>query len=237
MKTDPDQIIKKRKQNYSKRNLAVTDQAMENISDVTVEECTKSRYITPMRLKYKQNGSGKIWDAMQVHNSVAVLLFNKSTDSFIFVRQFRPAIYLNNSKTEQKNDEVIIDTDKFPGSLGITYELCAGLIDKDVSPTEIAKMEIHEECGFDVPMESIEHVTSYRSGVGTTGSKQYLFYAEVTEEMRTGKGGGVLEEGEMIDVIEIPKSEVMTFVMDENINRPIGMMFAVLWYFQNKTKS
>lgn len=76
---------------------------------------------------------------------------------------FFPAIYLNNSKTEQKNDEVlIIDTDKFPGSLGITYELCAGLIDKDVSPTEIAKMEIHEECGFDVPMESIEHVTSYR---------------------------------------------------------------------------
>lgn len=68
-------------------------------------------------------------------------------------------------------------------------------------------------------------------------SKQYLFYAEVTEEMRTGKGGGVVEEGEMIDVIEIPKSEVMTFVMDENINRPIGMMFAVLWYFQNKTKS
>lgn len=54
MKTDPDQIIKKRKQNCSKRNLAVTDQAMENISDVTVEECTKSRYITPMRLKYKQ---------------------------------------------------------------------------------------------------------------------------------------------------------------------------------------
>lgn len=54
MKTDPDQIIKKRKQNCSKRNLAVTDQAMENISDVTVEECTKSRYIAPMRLKYKQ---------------------------------------------------------------------------------------------------------------------------------------------------------------------------------------
>lgn len=42
---------------------------------------------------------------------------------------FVPAIYLNNSKTEQKNDGVIIDTDKFPGSLGITYELCAGLID------------------------------------------------------------------------------------------------------------
>ena len=74
----------------------------------------------------------------------------------------------------------------------------------------------------------------FRAGVGTTGSKQYLFYAEVTEEMRTGQGGGIVEEGEMIDVIEIPRSEVMTFVMDESINKPVGIMFAVLWYFQNK---
>nr|XP_022330792.1 uridine diphosphate glucose pyrophosphatase-like isoform X1 [Crassostrea virginica] len=207
---------------------------MDNITDVFVEECTKSRYLKPLRLKYKQNGSGKIWDAMKVHDSIAVLLFNKSKESFVFVKQFRPAIYLNNSETEQKKDSVTIDTNKFPGSLGITYELCAGIIDKDISPAETAKMEIHEECGFDVPLESIEHVTSYRAGVGTTGSKQYLFYAEVTEEMRTGQGGGIVEEGEMIDVIEIPRSEVMTFVMDESINKPVGIMFAVLWYFQNK---
>ncbi|XP_056020555.1 uridine diphosphate glucose pyrophosphatase NUDT14-like isoform X3 [Ostrea edulis] len=184
--------------------------------------------------KVTENGSDKIWDAMQVHNSVAVLLFNKSKDSFVFVKQFRPAIYLNNSETEQKNNKVTINSEKFPGVLGITYELCAGLIDKDASPKEIAKLEILEECGFDVPLESIEHVTSYRAGVGTTGAKQFLFYAEVTEEMRTGKGGGVVEEGEMIDVIEIHKSEAMTFVMDESINKPIGMLFAVLWYFQNK---
>lgn len=49
--------------------------------------------------------------------------------------------------------------------------------------------------------------------------------------MWIGKGGGVVEEGEMIDVIEILKLEVMIFVMDENINRLIGMMFVVLWYF------
>ncbi|XP_062594508.1 uridine diphosphate glucose pyrophosphatase NUDT14-like isoform X2 [Saccostrea cucullata] len=210
---------------------------MERITDVYVEECTKSRYIKPLRLRYKQNREDKIWDLIKEHDDIAILLYNKSNDSFVFVKQFRPAIYLNNCETEQKNDKVTIDSDKYPGSLGITYELCAGLIDKDVSPAEIAKMEILEECGFDVPLDSIEHVTSYRSGVGTTGSKQYFFYAEVTEEMRTGKGGGVEEEGEMIDVIEIPKSEVMTFVMDESINKPVGMVFAVFWYFQNKSNA
>jgi UDP-sugar diphosphatase len=91
----------------------------------------------------------------------------------------------------------------------------------------MCKIFLSQNCKFHYPLN--------RAGVGTTGSKQFLFYAEVTEEMRTGKGGGVVEEGEMIDVIEIHKSEIMRFVMDECINKPIGMMFAVLWYFENKS--
>jgi hypothetical protein len=40
----------------------------------------------------------------------------------------------------------------------------------------------------------------------------------------------------MIDVVDIPVSEGMKFVMDDNVNKPVGMMFAVLWFFQNKLK-
>ena len=50
----------------------------------------------------------------------------------------------------------------FPGKLGVTYELCAGIVDKDVSSAEIAKMEVLEECGYDVPVESLEVVSTYR---------------------------------------------------------------------------
>ena len=40
---------------------------------------------------------------------------------------------------------------------GITLELCAGIIDKaDKTPREIARMEIFEECGYDVPLEAVE---------------------------------------------------------------------------------
>lgn len=46
--------------------------------------------------------------------------------------------------------------------MGIIYEFCVGLIDKDVSLIEIVKMEIYEECGFDVLMEFIEYVILYR---------------------------------------------------------------------------
>lgn len=50
-----------------------------------------------------------------------------------------------------------------PASAGVTYELCAGLVDKpDLSLEEIARQEILEECGFDVPVTKLRKITSYR---------------------------------------------------------------------------
>jgi UDP-sugar diphosphatase len=54
-----------------------------------------------------------------------------------------------------------------------------------------------------------------RNGVGTTGALQTMYFAEVTDSMRVSKGGGLVEEGEMIDVVDIPVSEAMKFVMDD----------------------
>lgn len=76
----------------------------------------------------------------------------------------------------------------------------------------------------------------HRSGVGTTGSLQTFYFAEVTDKMKVGHGGGVAEEGEMIDVIEVPATDGMKFVMDESINKPVGMIFAIYWFFANKWK-
>lgn len=50
-----------------------------------------------------------------------------------------------------------------PASAGITYELCAGLVDKpDLSLEEIARQEVLEECGYDVPASKLKRITSYR---------------------------------------------------------------------------
>ncbi len=56
-----------------------------------------------------------------------------------------------------------IDSDQYPASLGVTWELCAGIVDKDLSLIEITREEIREECGYDVPAESISKITSFRS--------------------------------------------------------------------------
>ncbi len=102
---------------------------------------------------------------------MAILIYNKEKDSFILVKQFRPAVYINNQN-------------------GITVELCAGIVDQKLSLAEIAKEEILEECGYLVPTKSLQKITSVYSAVGFAGSKQTLFHVEVDESMRISEGGG-----------------------------------------------
>lgn len=209
---------------------------MEDITDVKIVPCEKSGFIKPLRMLFKQNGREKIWDAMEVHDSVVILIFNKTRNVFVFVKQFRPAVYLSSSKITEENGNKLIKTSENPPSSGVTYELCAGIVDKDIGNQRIAQAEVMEECGYQVPLESIEPVTSYRSGVGTTGALQNLYYAEVTDQMKVGAGGGVAEEGELIDVVEIPLSKGKAFITDQAYIKPVAMMYALMWFFDVKAK-
>lgn len=52
-----------------------------------------------------------------------------------------------------------------PASAGVTYELCAGIVDKPhLSLEEIACQEVLEECGYEVPVSKLRRITSYRCG-------------------------------------------------------------------------
>ena len=70
--------------------------------------------------------------------------------------------------------------------------------------------------------------------MGTSGALQTLFYAQVTDEMRVSEGGGNPDEGELIEVVEIPVNEVLAFVMDEGVEKPVGLLFGVTWYMACK---
>ena len=61
-----------------------------------------------------------------------------------------------------------------------------------------------------------------------------LFYAEVTDAMRVGKGGGLEEEGELIDVVDKTVEEGRLLILDDSVNRPGGMLFALQWFFATK---
>ncbi|XP_061107976.1 uridine diphosphate glucose pyrophosphatase NUDT14 [Conger conger] len=217
---------------------------MEQINNIQVVPCTSSNYMKPFRVHYSQNGTKKSWDFMRTHDSVSVLIFNTSSQCFILVKQFRPAVYMcewEKSQPAEEKESQSADTAEEedqshlpPASAGVTYELCAGIVDKpDLSLEEIARQEVLEECGYDVPTTQLKKITTYRSGVGVTGAKQTMFYTEVSDENCVGEGGGQPQEGELIEVIKVPLQEAMNFAYDENIPKTMGVIFSFLWFHSN----
>lgn len=50
-----------------------------------------------------------------------------------------------------------------PGSAGVTYELCAGLVDQPgLSLEEVACKEVREECGYDLAPADLQRVATYK---------------------------------------------------------------------------
>lgn len=58
-----------------------------------------------------------------------------------------------------------------------------------------------------------------------------MYYAEVTDSMRVGKGGGLASEGEFIEVVEKSVNEARQLLFNENVNREPGLLFALQWFF------
>ncbi|GAU90373.1 hypothetical protein RvY_02796 [Ramazzottius varieornatus] len=205
---------------------------IESLQDVKIKRCEKSIYIQPMTMTYKQNGREKFWDFIKTHDSVSIIVYNRTKDSLVFVKQFRPGVWIHT--TDWSVDKSTVDVQNFPARLGITYELCAGIVDKDLPLDVIAQQEVLEETGYQVSSNDLELVTSMRSNVGVAGSLQTMYYLEVTDDQRVSKGGGSDKEGELIEVVEIPVENVKEMMFDQKLARPAGLMFALMWFFQNK---
>jgi UDP-sugar diphosphatase len=177
------------------------------------EENFTPKFVKPKRIHYKQKGKQRSWEILEVHDSVAILLYHKDKDAFILVKQFRPAIYLKNQN-------------------GYTYELCAGIVDKKASLKQIALEEIYEECGYKVKLDEIEEITSFYTSVGFAGGKQTLYFCEVGEQHKEHEGGGL--EDEDIEVIYLHLSDAKRFIYDTSRVKTPGLTFAFMWYFDNK---
>lgn len=184
---------------------------MDNhIKHFKLQPLEDAKFIKTSFATYEQNAKAKSWEIVEAHDSVAILIYHKEKNAFVLVKQFRPAVYLNNGD-------------------GMTIELCAGIVDKDLSLTEIAMEEVEEECGYRVDVACIEKITSFHTSVGFAGSKQMLYFVEVDERMKVSEGGGV--DDEQIEVITLPVSEAKALIYDECIAKTPGLMFAFMWWF------
>lgn len=125
----------------------------------------------------------------EVHDhgaAATVLLVDPVRQSVVFVRQFRPGAFFGGHPD------------------GFLLETPAGLLDDD-APEEAASREAMEETGYAV--RDIRHLFDMYSSAGTLTERVCCFAAHVDASKRDGKGGGVEDEGEDIEVVEMPIDE------------------------------
>lgn len=121
-------------------------------------------------------------------NGAALLLFDPHRRTVILTRQFRLPAFINGCAD------------------GYLIEACAGLLDGDDPETCIRK-EAQEETGYRIraPKKVFE---AYMSP-GSVTEKLHFFVAEYRAEDRVNEGGGLADEGEDIEVIEMSLADAL----------------------------
>ncbi|MCG3670163.1 NUDIX domain-containing protein [Aliarcobacter butzleri] len=186
---------------------------IENLEISTLED---TKFIKPLKVTFNLNGKRKTWEAVRSHDSVSILLYHTQKNAILLVKQFRVPVYLNDK------------------SQTFTYELCAGLVDKEKSLEEIAIEEIDEECGYEVNKKDIQKVTSFFTNVGISGAKQHLYFAKIDESIKIHDGGGVNDE--QIELYFLPINSIDEFIFDESKAKTPGLIFSLYWFLKNKNE-
>ncbi len=124
-------------------------------------------------------------------NGATILLYNVDTQTVILTRQFRMPTYVNGNKE------------------GFLIETCAGLLDEE-NPEEAIRRETLEETGYQV--ENIKKVFEAYMSPASVTEILYFYIAEYSEEMKLHEGGGLKEEKENIEVLELPFSQALQMI-------------------------
>ena len=124
-------------------------------------------------------------------NGAAILLYNKSKGTVILTRQFRLPSYLNGNKS------------------GLLIEVCAGLLDED-NPESCIIRETEEETGY--RLHSVKKVFEAYMSPGAVTEILYYFIGEYDSSMKVSSGGGLEQEHEEIEVLEIPFAQAYVMI-------------------------
>ena len=130
-------------------------------------------------------------------DGAAILLYNPTKKTVILTKQFRMPSYLNGNAT------------------GMMIEVCAGLLDED-NPESCIIKEVEEETGFKI--SNPKKVFELYSTPGAVTEKIHYFIAEYNDEMKVSAGGGLEEEHEEIEVMEINFDTAFKMVSNGKIN-------------------
>ncbi|AEF21201.1 NUDIX domain-containing protein [Pseudomonas fulva] len=128
-------------------------------------------------------------------NGATIGLYNRARRTVILTRQFRIPAFVNEHH-------------------GYLIEAAAGLLD-NASPEERIRAEAEEETGYRV--RSVRKIFDAFMSPGSVTERVHFFVGEYQPEDRINDGGGLVEEGEDIEVLELPFAEALAMVDDGRI--------------------
>lgn len=115
-------------------------------------------------------------------NGATILLYNKINKTVILTRQLRMPTYLNGNES------------------GMMIEACAGLLDKDNAQDCIIK-EVEEETGYKI--STVHKIFEVYMSPGSVTEIIHFFIGEYNKDMKINEGGGLEQEQENIEVLEM----------------------------------
>ena len=124
-------------------------------------------------------------------NGAGILLYNRDQKTIVLTRQFRLPTYLNGNET------------------GMMIEVCAGLLDQD-HPEQCIIRETEEETGYRI--KSVQKILESYMSPGAITEILHLFIGEYDASMKVHAGGGLEDEQEEIQVIEMPFDDAYTMI-------------------------
>lgn len=163
---------------------------------ITNDEILSKNWYVLRKITYEYLKKDGTWEtqnreAYDRGNGATILLYNTENKTVILTRQFRIPTYLNGNET------------------GMMIETCAGLLDKE-NAEECIKRETEEETGYKI--SSVQKVFEVYMSPGSVTEIVYFFTAAYSKEMKITDGGGLQEEQENIEVLEMDFSQAVKMV-------------------------
>ncbi len=164
-------------------------------------ELTSQGWHVLRRTTFDYHRSDGRWESQQREtydrgNGAAVLLYDRDRATVLLTRQFRYPAYVNDH----------LD--------GMLIEVAAGLLDGD-DPESAIRREASEELG--VAIRTIEHVYDAYMSPGSVTERVHFYAAAYTPADRSSAGGGVADEGEDIEILELEFADALTMIADGRI--------------------
>ena len=121
-------------------------------------------------------------ETFDLGNGATILLHNRHTGNVVLTRQCRMPMFVN-------------------GHDGIVIEAAAGLLD-NATPEERIRLKAEEETGYRV--SNIRKVFEACMSPGSVTEKLYFYLGDYDASMCVNEGVGVEDEGEDLEVLEMP---------------------------------